>query len=402
MTTDPATDFPPAVHRAEARIDLDAIRANTARLRAVAACGGSHAQVMAVVKADAYGHGAVACGRAAREAGAAWLGTALPQEALELRAAGIGGPILSWLNTPGTPWAALIGGDVDVAAYAPWALDEISAAAQRTGRVARVQLKCDTGLGRGGTQPHDWLELVEQAAKAEALGTVKVTGVWSHFARADEPGHPSVQSQITAFHDALAIAEQAGLDPEVRHIANSPGALLLPEARFDLIRTGLAVYGLSPVPEIGDAAHFGLKPAMTLTARVALVKKAPADHGISYGHTYFTQQDTTLALIPLGYADGLPRAASNTAEVFLGGRRHRVAGRMAMDQFVVDLSRGGTSISTSTGVEVRVGDEVVIFGPGDRGEPTAEDWARAVDTISYEIVTRIGARVPRVYLGQSS
>jgi alanine racemase len=380
--------------RAEARVDLDAIRANTRRLRAIASTGGSNAQVMAVVKADGYGHGAVACARAAREAGAAWLGTALPEEALELRAAGLDGPILSWLNIPGTPWDELIAADVDVTAYSLHLLLEIVAAARRHGRPARVQLKADTGLGRGGTQPHDWTDLVEAAAKAEADGLVKVTGVWSHFACADEPGHPSIAAQLAAFQQALAAAEQAGLTPEVRHMANSPATLLIPEAHFDLVRPGLALYGLSPVPDIGGPARFGLTPAMTLAARVALVKRAPRDHGVSYGHIYHTAQDTTLALIPLGYADGLPRNSSNVAEVFVGGRRRRVAGRMAMDQFVVDLDDPATD-------EVRAGDEAIVFGPGDRGEPTAEDWARAVGTLSYEIVTRIGPRVPRVYLGQS-
>jgi alanine racemase len=394
MTSTSTGLFPPGPPlRAEARVDLDAVRANTRRLREIATAGASNAQVMAVVKADAYGHGAVACARAAREAGAAWLGTALPQEALELRAAGLTGPILSWLNIPGTPWERLIAADVDVTAYSLELLAEIVSAARRLGVPARVQLKADTGLGRGGTQPHDWTELVEAAAKAEIDGLIKVTGLWSHFACADEPGHPSVPAQLAAFHAALTVAEHAGLRPEVRHMANSPATLLLPETHFDLVRPGLALYGLSPVPDVGDPAHFGLTPAMTLAARVALVKRAPGDHGISYGHIYRTARDTTLALLPLGYADGLPRAASNVGEVFLGGRRHRVAGRMAMDQFVVDL--GGVTD------EVRAGDEAIVFGPGDRGEPTAEDWARAVGTLSYEIVTRIGPRVPRVYLGQS-
>jgi alanine racemase len=395
MTSASTHHFPPgAPLRAEARVDLDAVRSNTHRLREIASAGDSDAQVMAVVKADGYGHGAVACARAAREAGAAWLGTALPQEALELRAAGLDGPILSWLNIPGTPWDALIAADVDVTAYSLDLLAEIAAAARRLGRPARIQLKADTGLGRGGTQPRDWTDLVEAAAKAEIDGLVKVTGVWSHFACADEPGHPSVPAQLAAFHAALAVTESAGLKPEVRHMANSPATLLIPEAHFDLVRPGLALYGLSPVPDIGDPAHFGLTPAMTLAARVALVKRAPRDHGISYGHSYHTADDTTLALIPLGYADGLPRSSSNVGEVFLAGRRHRVAGRMAMDQFVVDLGDASTD-------DVRPGDEVIVFGPGGRGEPTAEDWARAVGTLNYEIVTRVGARVPRVYLGQS-
>lgn len=398
MTSVPATHFRDSADaaplRAEARVDLDAVRANVCRLRDLVAETNPDTQVMAVVKADAYGHGAVECARAAQQAGAAWLGVALAQEALQLREAGIGGPILSWLHIPGSPWEDLIVQDVDVTAYALWALDEIVEAAQRTGRTARVQLKVDTGLGRGGTQPHDWLELVETAAKHEAAGHVKVTGVWSHFACADEPGHPSIRAQLDAFHEALALAERAGLQPEVRHMANSPATLTLPESHFDLVRPGIAVYGLSPVPQIGDAAHFGLTPAMTLKARVALVKQAPKGHGISYGHIYHTADATTLALVPLGYADGLPRNSSNLGEVWIGHGRHKVAGRMAMDQFVVDLG-------TADGGGVRVGDEVVVFGTGEHGEPTAEDWAAATDTLNYEIVTRVGARVPRTYSGKS-
>jgi alanine racemase len=393
MTDLTATGFPPgAALRAEALIDLDAVRANTRRVGQIAA--GSGAAVMAVVKADAYGHGAVQCARAAKQAGAAWLGTALPEEALQLRAAGLTGPILAWLHPSGGPWDALIAQDVDVTAYAPWVLDEITAAAQRVGVPARVQLKADTGLGRGGTQPHDWLELVELAAKAEAAGHLKITGVWSHFACADEPGHPSIRSQLDVFHQALALADRAGLHPEVRHIANSPATLSLPEAHFDLVRPGLALYGLSPLPDTAPA-DFGLRPAMTLRARVALVKNAPAGHGVSYGHIYHTGRDTTLALVPMGYADGLPRNSSNSGEVLIGGRRRRVAGRMAMDQFVVDLE------DPDAIRDVRIGDEVLVFGPGDRGEPTADDWAHATGTLNYEIVTRIGPRVPRVYLGNS-
>ncbi|GAA2023257.1 alanine racemase [Catenulispora yoronensis] len=395
MTDQTANGLTPGagpVLRAEAVIDLDAVRANTARVGQIAA--GSGAGLMAVVKADAYGHGAAECARAAKQAGAAWLGTALPEEALELRAAGITGPILSWLHHVGGPWDALIRNDIDVTAYASWALDEIVAAAQRLGIVARVQLKADTGLGRGGTQPHDWLELVERAAKAEAAGHVKITGLWSHFACADEPGHPSIQPQLDAFGQALAVADQAGLRPEVRHMANSPATFTLPEAHFDLVRPGLALYGLSPLADV-TPAELGLRPAMTLRGRVALVKTVPAGHGVSYGHSYHTDADTSLALIPLGYADGLPRNASNIGEALVGGQRYRVAGRMAMDHFVVDLE------DPAAVDRVHAGDEVVVFGPGDRGEPTADDWARAAGTLNYEIVTRIGPRVPRVYVGKS-
>ncbi|MBF9067878.1 alanine racemase [Streptacidiphilus fuscans] len=373
--------------RAEALIDLAALRGNIAALRERVGSAG----VMSVVKADAYGHGAIPCARAALAAGASWLGTATPEEALALRAAGIGpdqAPVLCWLWTPGGPWREAVAADLDITVSGLWALPHVLDAVRAVGRPARVQLKADTGLGRNGAQPHDWPELVAAARAAEAEGLIKVTGVWSHFACADEPGHPSVTAQLDAYRSALEIAEAAGLRPEVRHIANSPATLTLPESHFDLVRTGLAQYGLSPVPEVGSPADFGLRPVMSLVARVAQVKRVPRGHGVSYGLTYTTPGETTLALVPLGYADGIPRHASSTGPVWLADKWRTVAGRVAMDQFVVDL--GGDA--------VEVGDQVVVFGPGDRGEPTAEDWARAAGTISYEIVTRIGARVPRRYL----
>jgi alanine racemase len=372
-----------AACRARAEVDLDAVRANVRTLRACA----PRAELMAVVKADGYGHGAVPCARAAREAGASWLGTATPQEALALRAAGDRGRLMCWLWTPGGPWREAIEADIDVSASGLWALEEIVLAARASGRTARVHLKADTGLGRGGCQPADWPALVDAARAAEAEGAVKVTGVWSHFARADEPGHPANAEQLDAFREALAVTERAGLDPEVRHHANSPATLTLPESHFDLVRPGVSVYGLSPSPEVGVAAELGLRPAMTLSAALSLVKHVPAGQGVSYGHTYRTPGETTLGLVPLGYADGVPRHASGTAPVLAAGKWRTVAGRVAMDQFVIDL--GGDTASP--------GDEVVLFGPGDRGEPTAEDWARAAGTISYEIVTRISARVSRVY-----
>ncbi|WP_079166497.1 alanine racemase [Streptomyces oceani] len=377
-----------AALRASATIDLGAVRANVAALRARA----SGAELMAVVKADAYGHGILPCARAAREAGATWLGTATPQEALALRAAGDRGRVLCWLWTPGGPWQAAIEADIDVTASASWALREITAAARAAGRTARVQLKVDTGLGRNGCQPADWPELLGEARAAEAAGTLRVTGIWSHFACADEPGHPSIAAQREAFRTALELADRAGLDPEVRHLANSPATLTLPEAHFDLVRPGLALYGLSPSPEVGTAAELGLRPAMTLRAALANVKRVPAGHGVSYGHTYTTSGDTTLALVPAGYADGVPRHASGTGPVLVAGRWRTVAGRVAMDQFVVDLE----------GDSALAGDEAVLFGPGDRGEPTAQDWAHAAGTIAYEIVTRIGARVPREYVDSRS
>ncbi|MFB7865205.1 MULTISPECIES: alanine racemase [unclassified Streptomyces] len=379
----------PQPRRARAEIDLGALRANVRTLRARVA---PHVQVMAVVKADAYGHGAVPCARAALEAGATWLGTATPHEALALRAAGLTDPrILCWLWTPGDPWAEGVEAGLDMTVSGMWALREVVGAARQTGLRARIQLKADTGLGRNGCQPADWPELVGEALKAEAQGLVRITGVWSHFACADEPGHPSVPAQLDVFRTMLDYAEKAGVEPEVRHIANSPATLTLPEAHFDLVRPGIAMYGVSPDPVlVGPSAAFGLRPVMSLKASVALVKHVPGGHGVSYGHHYTTPGETTLGLIPVGYADGIPRHASGRGPVLVGGRVRTVAGRVAMDQFVVDL--GGDTPEP--------GAEAVLFGPGDGGEPTAQDWAEAADTIAYEIVTRIGARVPRVYVGE--
>ncbi|MFI6286943.1 alanine racemase [Streptomyces sp. NPDC051018] len=382
MNRTPITPF-----RARAEIDLAALRANVRSLDART----PGAAVMAVVKADGYGHGAVPCARAALQAGATWIGTATPHEALALREAGIEAPLLCWLWTPGGPWREGIEAGLDMSVSGMWALTEVIAAAREANAgPARIQLKADTGLGRNGCQPADWPELVAAALAAEAEGTVKVTGVWSHFACADEPGHPSIPLQLDAFREMLGYAEKAGLDPEVRHMANSPAALTLPATHFDLVRTGIAVYGISPAPELGTHTELGLRPVMTLTASVALVKNVPAGHGVSYGHHYITPGETTLGLIPIGYADGVPRHASGRGPVLVGGERRTVAGRVAMDQFVVDLG----------GQKVQEGAEAVLFGPGDRGEPSAEDWAEAAGTIAYEIVTRIGKRVPRVYLNE--
>lgn len=370
--------------RARAEIDLDALRANVRTLRASA----SGAELMAVVKSDAYGHGAVRCARAAVEAGATWLGTATPEEALALRAAGLSGRLMCWLWVPGGPWREAVEAGLDVGISGLWALREVADAAREVGVRARVQLKADTGLGRNGCQPEDWPELVTGALRAQAEGLVTVTGLWSHFACADEPGHPSIEAQLTRFREMVAYAEGRGVRPEVRHVANSPATLTRPDAHFDLVRTGIALYGVSPSPELGSSADLGLRPVMRLSASLALVKHVPGGHGVSYGHHYVTPGDTTLGLVPVGYADGIPRHASGTGPVLVGGKWRTVAGRVAMDQFVVDLG----------GDEPAAGDEVVLFGAGDGGEPTAEDWAQAAGTIAYEIVTRIGTRVPRVYV----
>jgi alanine racemase len=368
------------VLRTEAVVDLAAISENVARLDVIAGA----ADVMAVVKADAYGHGLVPSARAALDGGAVWLGVAIVEEALTLREAGITAPILAWLWTPDetATVAAALAADVDLSVSGRWALDVVAEAARRNGHPARIHLKIDTGLSRGGSYRHDWPDLVDAAAKAQASGEVEVVGVWSHIAHADEPGHPTNLRQVAAFHEALDVVSAAGLEPGVRHLANSAATLTLPESHFDLVRPGIAIYGLTPVP--GD---YGLTPAMTLRAQVALAKRVQAGEGVGYGHTYKTPRRTTLALVPLGYADGIPRAASNVAPVAINGRQYRISGRVSMDQVVVDVGDD----------PVAAGDIAVLFGPGRDGEPTAQDWADVLDTIHYEVVTRIGPRVARIY-----
>ncbi len=363
--------------RAEARIDLTAIEANTRRLKQLA----GDAAVMAVVKADGYGHGLVPSARAALHGGATWLGVALLEEALALRAAGLTEPLLAWLFTPDEDLAPVVSASIDVGVYSQEELRRAEQAAERTGVTARVHLKADTGLSRGGATADDWPDLVDAAGKAQAAGQIEVVGVWSHFANADGGAdHPVNAAQATRFAEACAIAEP--LKPLVRHLANSAATLTAPHTHYDLVRPGISLYGLCPV---GEPADFGLVPAMTLTGRVALTKRVPAGSGVSYGHAYVTDRDTTLALVPMGYADGVDRGAGNTCDVLLGGRRRRISGRVCMDQFVVDVGDD----------PVQAGDEVLLFGPGDA--PTAREWADRLGTIDYEVVTRVGPRVPRTY-----
>jgi alanine racemase len=373
------------VPRTEAVVDLAAIRANVATLKAATA-----AEVMAVVKADGYGHGLLPSARAALAGGATWLGTAIIDEAVALRDAGIDAPLLAWLWTPGETEAVhrAVATGVDLSVSSRWQLDAVRAAARDLDVAARVHLKIDTGLSRNGSYVTDWPDLLAATARAQAAGEVEVVGAWSHFAYADEPGNPTIGRQLEAFRDALAAAARVGIEPQLRHLANSAATLTRPEAHFDLVRPGIAVYGLSPVPQRGD---FGLVPAMTLRSALASVKRVRAGEGVSYGHAYTTTDETTLVLVPLGYADGVPRAGGNVGPVSVNGARFTVSGRVCMDQIVVDVGD----------LPVAIGDEAVLFGPGHRGEPTAQDWADAVGTIHYEIVARIGPRVLRSYVGEA-
>jgi alanine racemase len=369
-----------------AEIDHSALAHNVRTLRERAA----QSQFMAVVKADAYGHGLLPVARTAVAAGAEWLGAAQFSEAFALRDAGITAKVLTWLSVPGSDFAGALRRDIDLSASAPWVLDEIAAAARETGRTARVHLKVDTGLGRGGAYGRDWTPLVSAARRLEAEGAITVVGAWTHFAHADAPDHPTVLAQQERFFEAVGEAETAGCRFEVRHLANSAATLVHPSAHADMVRPGIAMYGLTPVPQVDD--DFGLRPVMSLQARLSLVKQIPAGQGISYGHVYVAPTDTVVGLVPAGYSDGIPRNATNVGPLLVGDLRTHVAGRVCMDQFVVDLGPGSAAAA---------GDVVTLFG-GAPGEPTAQDWADATDTISYEIVTRLGARVPRLHVGEGA
>lgn len=369
--------------RAQATVDLSAIADNYSR---VSECG---AAVMAVVKADAYGHGVERIAPLMRDLGAPWLGVALPSEALALRAAGDRGRLLAWLWSPGDPTIVdCVASEVDLSVSDSWALHEVVEAARSTHRRAKVHLKVDSGLSRNGAPLPTWPQLASEAKKASDAGTVEVVGVWSHLGSADVPNDPRTNEQRDAFISALEIASSVGIEPELRHLANSAAALTRPDLAFDIVRSGIALYGLSPGLDMGTAAELRLRPAMTLRARLAHVKALPAGSQVSYGAAFRSTHDTMVGLVPMGYGDGVPRAASNVVDVYVGGRRCPVIGRVAMDQFVVDLGPQATE---------RAGEDVICFGPGLDGEPTADEWATRMDTIGYEIVTRLGARVPRRY-----
>ncbi|MEH0108296.1 alanine racemase [Tersicoccus sp. MR15.9] len=385
MNADAGAPVDPRAAERSAVVDLAAIRHNVRILRSRVA----PAALMAVVKADAYGHGMLPVATAALEAGADWLGVAHVSEALVLRRAGIDAPLLAWLHTPATDFAAAVDADVDLG-VSGWELEPIAAAAEAAGRPARVHLKIDTGLGRNGCTAEQWPVLVRAALDHEAAGRVRFVGVFSHLAVADEPVRPETDAQVAAFRAAVAVAEDAGARLEVRHLANSPAILTRPETHFDLVRAGVSIYGLSPLAGI-TAAELGLTPAMTLRAAIANIKHVPAGQGISYGLRYRTEAASTLALVPVGYADGVPRIAAD-APVTIDGQRHTVAGRIAMDQFVVDLVD-----PVPTDPDALLGTDAVLFGDPATGAPAVEEWAEAAQTINYEVVTRIGTRVPRVY-----
>lgn len=370
---------------ASADVDLNAIIANLAAIRA----GAGGTELMLVVKADGYGHGMFAVAAAARTAGVQWLGVATPGEALALREAGDAGRLLCWLYGPDTDLTTAVAAGIDVSAQSVEQLSRLVAGAALAEHPARVHLKIDTGLARNGALSSTWPELCTATAEAVETGAVELVGIWSHLAAADEPGHRSISLQVAAYSDALAVADDHGLTPQLRHLGNSAAALTLPEARFDLLRVGIAAYGVDPVPGLAALGGVELTPAMTLRSQLVNVKQVPAGSSVSYGWSWTADADTTLGLVPLGYADGIPRAASNLGEVWWRGRRVPIRGKICMDQFVVDLGPGAVA---------EIGDEVTVFGPGTAGEPTANEWAEWCGTIGYEIVTRVGSRVVRVPL----
>jgi len=360
-------------NRAEARIDLTAIAANVKKLKA-----SSGTELMAVVKADAYGHGLVPVAKTAINAGASWIGVALVEEAHTLRASGVTAPILAWLVPPGSDYAAAIATNIDLAVPSLTVFNEIVA----TGKHARIHIEVDTGMTRGGFLD-EWSDFLKSD-----FSKVEVVGVFSHFARADEVGEKQNQDQITNFNKAIADLAAVGVIPQLKHLANSAATITNQSAAFDLVRTGIAIYGLTPdVENLGTSASLGLQAAMEVRAKLHLVKEVPANSPVGYGATESTSRDTVLGVVAMGYADGIPRVAK-AAGVFFAGKRCPIIGRVSMDQFVVDLGPESSA---------KAGDFVVVFNNGAAGEFTAEDWGLASNSINYEITTRIGPRVPRIY-----
>ncbi|WP_218162033.1 alanine racemase [Mycobacterium malmoense] len=367
---------------AEASVDLGAIAHNVRVLREHA----GRAPVMAVVKADGYGHGATRVAHAALAAGAAELGVATVDEALALRADGITAPVLAWLHPPGIDFGPALLADVEIAVSSVRQLDELLDAVRRTGRTATVTVKVDTGLNRNGVAPAHYPSMLGALRRAVAEDAVRPRGLMSHMVYADQPDNPFNDVQAQRFTEMLARARDEGVRFEVAHLANSSATMSRPDLAFDLVRPGIAVYGLSPVPGLGD---MGLIPAMTVKCVVALVKSVRAGEGVSYGHTWVADRDTNLALLPIGYADGVFRTLGGRLEVLINGGRRPGVGRICMDQFLVDLGPGE--------VDVAEGDEAILFGPGTAGEPTAQDWADLLGTIHYEVVTGPRGRITRTY-----
>ncbi|QHC59727.1 alanine racemase [Rathayibacter sp. VKM Ac-2760] len=365
----------------EALIDLDAVVANVERLRALTGAP----RLMAVVKANAYGHGALPVAQAALAGGADALGTADLDEAVALREAGILAPVLCWLHDPEQDFDTALEHGIDVAVSSAAQLDRLAQAAEDRGVRGAVQVKVDTGLSRNGAAEAEWPLLAEALARHVAHGSLALTGLFSHLSNTSREDD---LEQLALLGRAEGVLRAHGAPAPLVHLAATAAALRLPETRLGMVRTGIGVYGLSPFDD-ETSLGLGLVPAMTLQGRVAGVRRVPTGTGVSYDYAHRTDAETTLALVPFGYADGIPRAASGVAEVSISGRRHRIAGRVAMDQFVVDVGDA----------PVAVGDAVTLWGDPTTGVPSVDEWARWCGTINYELVTRIGHRVPRRAVG---
>ena len=362
--------------RAFVEVNLNAISNNIKLVKSK-----TQAQILAVVKADAYGHGLIPVAKCAVDAGATWLGIALLEEAISLREAGIKVPIISWLTPPSSDFKQAIELDIDLAIPSLKHLEVIVAAGKALGKKPRVHIEVDTGMTRGGLLG-EWPEFLIAAKGAD----IEVVGFWSHFARADEPDEIANQSQMLEFESKLAQLIATGITPKYIHLANSAATLTNPNSHKNIVRLGIAMYGLSPdVNTLGSSQNLELEPAMTLKAEIHLVKRVPAGSPVGYGGTQTTLRDTKLAIITIGYSDGIPRNASSAAGVFVAGRKAAIIGRVSMDQFVVDLGADSNAVA---------GEIVEVFGANGY---SIDDWAAASGTINYEIVTRIAARVPRIY-----
>lgn len=381
----------PGTLSGQVRVDLTAISDNITALKKRTEAP----HFMAVVKGNAYGHGLVDVARTAVDAGATWLGTAQLSEAITLRKSGITVPILSWLylasQTSETILEALQHG-IDVSLGSVHQLEVLEGIAARLGRPAVVHLELDSGLSRGGARKEDWGALVAKARRAELNGTLRVRGLWTHLAWADVPAHPGNAAAVAGFDEAVREARAEGLTPELRHVSSSANILDRPEFHFDMVRAGLAIYGLAPADHL-DPADFGLRPALSVTAPLVMVKKVPAGTGVSYEHQAITHEPRYLGLIPLGYADGIPKGISGRSVVRIGGRNVPVIGKVCMDQFMVDLGPDAGGIT--------VGDTAVLFGDPASGAASADDWGAAIGSHGDEIINRIAPRLPRVYASEA-
>lgn len=383
------TDFP-----ARAIIDLSALEKNLQQLRK---CD-PNVQAMAIVKANAYGHGGAQIARAALEFGINWFGVAQLAEALQLREELQDFPearIFTWIFSPDANLEAAVEANLDIAVSNPETLLRVASAARAVGKKALIHLAVDTGMGREGALPENLAPLLSAAQLASEQGTVEVSGIWSHLARGDEAGagEQATARQLSDFQQACAAAEKRGFTGMVRHLSASSGLLWHPQAHFDLARYGIAMYGLTPNPARATTASLSLTPIMRLEADLISVKKLPAGHPVSYGGTWVAPHDTYVGIVPLGYADGIDRHASGKIWVAANGQKYPQVGRICMDQFMVDLGSGEDGKPPlAPGATVRV------WGDGSQGEPTADDWAKAAETINYTIVTDLNPRVPRVYI----